>query len=163
MSVYDGIAGSILGTEAQVLGVITKDVGGSINVQVTFMNTGTADWTYGIGLTLRDSNGGTWNCWTGNIVKVVTGSEGSIDSQFCAKGATVTHTISGIPVLSTMPAGLVQFVVGLWRESTAPPANMLSRYPSALGTWASTDSNGNSITVNNPSSYAASITSIILG
>lgn len=163
MSVYDGISGSILGTEAQVLGVLTKDVGSSISVQVTFTNTGTADWTYGIGITLRDSSGATWNCWTGNIVKTVTGSEGSIDSKFCAKGATVTHIVSGIPVPSNMPAGPLQFVVGLWRESTAPPTNMLSRFPSTYGTWASTDSSGNSIIVNNPSSYAASITSIILG
>ena len=162
MSMYDNyISGSIIGAgTAQVLGVLTKNVGNTISVQVTFTNTGSADWTYGIGLTLKDANGSTWNCWTGNNIKTVVGNEGSIDSHFCAKNATVTHTISGVPVTSDMASGPVTLVVALWRESTAPPSVQLSRYPTTG--WASTDSNGTSITINNPASYMGTITGIVI-
>lgn len=146
MSVYDDVSVSMATGDAQILGIITKPGTGSLSVDVTFTNTGGSDWTFGIGISIKDNLGQVWNCWTNNLVRSITGNEGSIDTHFCSKNATVTHTVSNIP-LNNLAAGPLQFVISLWKESMAPPSTRLARYPTSDGSWAANDTSGNTVEI----------------
>lgn len=154
MAVYD----DYLGGAASILGITAnKRLGQSgasgIQVAVTFQNNGEIAWQYGVGFTIRDSAGALWNCWDNNIVAAPAGSEGSINrfpaSGTLAVGSSGTANIVNIPIPSNMALGAIQFKAAVWKTNSAPlPSGetALARWPSD-GSWASLDSNGNSITI----------------
>jgi hypothetical protein len=165
MSVYENYLG---GGTATVLGVTyNKNPGSStMSASITFSNTGSVDWTYGVGFSAQDSSGASdpvnhvWNCWTGGIVAAgASGNAGSLDQHTVTKGSSVTHTISGIPIPVGMATGQLKFKAGIWKTNVGPiptTETALAWWPTD-GSWASADSNGNTIFIG---TIAASITSL---
>lgn len=145
MSVYEDLISYATYDNAQVLGITVKKAGQAMSVTVTFTNTGDLDWTFGIGFSFKDGAGTIWDCWNGS--RVLAGNPGAVNKQLCSKGASVTHTISNIPIGADVALGTIQFKVGIWKQSTVP------LIPPTLATWpvgdvwATQDSNGNSIQI----------------
>lgn len=152
MSIYEDLISYATYDDAQVLDIKVKKAGQAMSVYVTFTNTGDLDWTFGVGFSFKDGGlnskgevigSKTWDCWSGS--RVLAGNAGSVDKHLCPKGASVTHTISNIPIDADVGLGTIQFKVGIWKQPTVP------LIPPTLATWpvgdvwATQDSNGNEV------------------
>mgnify|MGYP001602018327 CR=1 FL=1 len=131
------------------IGQVSLAVHGSlINLDVQFKNTGNTDWTIGVGASLLDSAGQWWDMWTGNMQPAGL-STNRMDSNFAAKGATVTHRIANVPINSGVAIGPALIRVRLWKEwfNPVPPSLDSKDFP-------------NIITIEAPVAVSASIISL---
>lgn len=104
-----------------VVNVTRRD---AIAVDVTFSNTGDVTNTFGVGVSLIDSAGQTWDCWNNNCVRAPgTG----INSQSLNPGYQIMHTVNNLPIPDDMPLGYVDVVAVIWQNATVPPTGELAR------------------------------------
>lgn len=105
--------------------MVVKQLGENMNVDITIVNNGGIDWTFGIGLSLQATDGRIYNCWSGGNtiaydpmgVIPPDATRGNIDSIFVANGTEATHRMSFTNPCSN---GYVNIIIKLWKESTKP-------------------------------------------
>ena len=151
MSVYDEYES--YGEVATTLGItITKAIGtDALSVALTVQNDGYIDYNFGLGFSLLDPAGQTWDLWvdgTGSHIALANPAVNGITSTgtLTKAGGQVTKTIT-VTVPTGMSSGAIGMRAAVYRESTAPPAPSVAISSNPGSGWSMVDSNGNFLQV----------------